>query len=82
MSNSRPEEFLTVAAKPSAEKSAVARSPLGVSDQAMTGPWRVIIARVPDRYVAYYYHEGDDQRLKKALSLQAERWLLAQEARA
>ncbi len=71
-------EFLTVAAKPSAEQAAVARAPLGVSDEAMTGAWRVIIARAPDRYVTYYYHQNDDPRLKKALTLQAERWFAAQ----
>ena len=63
------------APKPTAEQSAVARAPIGVSDEAMTGAWRVIIARVPDRYVAYYYHENDDARLRVALKLQAERWI-------
>ena len=72
-------EFLTVAASPSAERAAVARAPLGVSDEAMTGAWRVIIARVPDRYVAYYYHENDDARLRAALQLQAERWVASHE---
>ena len=67
-------EFLTTAAAPSAERAAVARAPIGVSDEAMTGAWRVIIARVPDRYVCYYYHENDDARLKVALRAQAERW--------
>jgi hypothetical protein len=71
--------FLTVAATPTAEQSAVARAPIGVSDEAMTGMWRVIIARVPDRYVAYYYHENDDARLKAALKLQAERWIASHE---
>ena len=61
-----------------AEESAVALAPIGVSDNAMTGAWRVIIARVPDRYVAYYCHEGDDARLKAALRLSAERWLASQ----
>jgi hypothetical protein len=42
----------------------------------MTGAWRVIIARVPDRYVAYYYHENDDARLRVALKAQAERWVV------
>ena len=37
--------FLTVAATPTAEKSAVAQAPLGVSDETMTGAWRVVIAR-------------------------------------
>ena len=80
-------EFLTTAAAPSAEQAAVARSPIGVSDEAMTGAWRVIIARVPgviiarvpDRYVTYYYHENDDARLKAALKLQAERWVASHE---
>ena len=71
--------FLTVAATPTAEKSAVARAPIGVSDEAMTGAWRVIIARVPDHYVAYYYHENDDARLRVALKLQAERWVASHE---
>ena len=72
-------EFLTTAAAPSAEQAAVARSPIGVSDEAMTGAWRVIIARVPGRYVAYYYHESDDARLRAALQLQAERWVASHE---
>ena len=71
--------FLTTAATPTAEQSAVARAPIGISDQAMTGAWRVIIARLPDRYVAYYYHENDDARLKAALNLQAERWIASHE---
>lgn len=71
--------FLTVAARPSAEQSAAARAPIGVSDQAMTGDWRVIIARVPERYVAYYYHVNDDARITRALKLQADRWFAAQE---
>ena len=70
--------FLTVAATPTAEQSAVARAPIGVSDEALTGGWRVIIARVPDRYVACYYHE-DDARLRVALKLQAERWVASHE---
>ncbi len=74
--------FLTVAAKPTAEQAAVARAPIGVSDQAMTGAWRVIIARVPDRYVTYYYHENDDARLKVALMAQAERWVASHEGSA
>jgi len=72
-------EFLTVAATPTAEQSAVARAPIGVSDEAMTGAWRVIIARVPDRYATYYYHENDDARLKVALRVQAERWIASHE---
>jgi hypothetical protein len=54
---------------------------MGVSDAAMTGAWRVIIARVPDRYMAYYYHANDDARHKEALRLQAERWVASQLAR-
>jgi hypothetical protein len=54
---------------------------MGVSDEAMTGAWRVIIARVPDRYVAYYYHQNDDARLKAALTAQAERWFAGQVTR-
>ena len=74
-------KFLTVAATPTAEQAAVARAPIGVSDEAMTGAWRVIIARVPDdRYMAYYYHENDDARLKAALKLQAERWIASHES--
>ncbi len=72
-------KFLTVAAMPTAEQAAVARAPIGVSDEAMTGAWRVIIARVPDRYVAYYYHNNDDARLKPALKLQAIRWVESHE---
>ena len=62
----------------SAERGAAMRAQLGVSDQAMTGAWRVIIARAPDRYRAWYYHENDDPRLKTALQVIAERWLAAQ----
>ena len=62
-----------------AEQAAVARAPIGVSDEAMMGAWRVIIARVHDRYVTYYYHENDDARLKAALRLQAERWVASHE---
>ena len=72
-------KFLTVAATPTVEQAAVARAPIGVSDQAMTGAWRVIIGRVPDRYVAYYYHDNDDARLKVALTARAERWIAAHE---
>lgn len=72
-------EFLTVAAPPSAEQAAVARAPLGISDEAMMGAWRVIIGRVPGRYVAYYYHDADDARLKVALRAQAERWIASHE---
>ena len=72
-------KFLTVAATPTAEQAAVARAPIGVSDEAMTGAWRVIIGRVPDRYVAYYYHENDDVRWKVALRAQAERWVTSHE---
>ena len=64
-----------------AEQAAIERAPWGVSDQAMTGAWRVIIGRVPDRYVTYYYHENDDARLKSALRLQAQRWVSSQEGR-
>ena len=71
--------FLTVAATPTAEQAAVAQAPMGVSDEAMTGAWRVIIGRVPDRYVAYYYHENDDVRWKVALRAQAERWIASHE---
>jgi len=72
-------KFLTVAATPTAEQAAVARAPIGVSDEAMTGAWRVIIARVPDRYMAYYYHENDDARLRVALKLQADRYVASHE---
>ena len=46
-----------------------------LASEAMTGAWRVIIARVPGRYVTYYYHENDDARLRLALRAQAERWV-------
>ena len=62
-----------------AEQSAVARAPMGVSDAAMTGAWRVIIARVPDRYATYYYHENDDPRWRDALKRRAERWMASHE---
>lgn len=74
-------KFLTDAATPTAEQAGVARAPMGVSDAAMTGTgsWRVIIGRVPDSYVAYYYNENDDARLRVALKLQAERWVASHE---
>ena len=72
---------LSPRAQKAAERSAVARAPIGVSDEAMTGAWRIIIARAPNRYVTYYYHENDDARLKAALKLQAERWIASQENR-
>jgi hypothetical protein len=62
-------------ATPTAEQSIVARAPMGVSDAAMIGTWRVIIARVPDCYMTYYYHENDDARHRVALMLRAERWV-------
>ena len=49
--------FLTVAATPTAEKSAVAQAPLGVSDETMTGAWRVVIAR-DDRSAGTTTREG------------------------
>lgn len=51
-------EFLTVAATHSAEQSAVDRAPLGVSDEAMTGAWRVIIARVPMADEKYWMYQS------------------------
>jgi hypothetical protein len=71
--------FPTVTAAPTAEQLAVAQAPIGISDEAMTGGWRVIVARVPDRYVAYYYHKNDDPRLRVALKLQAEQWMASHE---
>ena len=65
-------------AKISAEAAAVERAEMGVSEQSMTGAWRVIIARTPQRYVAYYFHQNDDPRLKRALLTQAQRWYEAQ----
>ncbi len=60
-------------------KAAIARAPIGVSDEAMTGAWRVIIARVPDRYMTYYYNENDDAHHKLALKAKAERWVASHE---
>ena len=60
-------------------KAAIARAPIGVSDEAMTGAWRVIIARMPDRYMTYYYNENDDARHKLALKAKAERWVASNE---
>jgi hypothetical protein len=73
------DKFPTVAATPTAEEAAVARAPMGVSDAAMTGAWRVIIGRVPGRYVTYYYNENDDARLRVALKLRVERWMASHE---
>ena len=56
------------------------KNPIGVSDEAMmVRGWRVIIARGPDRYVAYYYNENDDARIRVELKLQAERWMASHE---
>jgi hypothetical protein len=62
----------------SAEASVVEKSEFGVTDRAMSGAWRVIIARAPDRYVAFYYNENDDLRHKTALLANAERWYAEQ----
>lgn len=68
--------------KQSAEAAAVERAEMGVSEHPMSGAWRVIIARTPQRYVAYYFHENDDPRLKRSLLAQAHRWYEAQIASA
>lgn len=60
------------------EAATVARAPEGVSDHAMTGAWRVIIARTKDGpYRAWYYHENDDKRWVEMLQRHAEWWVEA-----
>lgn len=59
----------------SAEAAAVDRAEEGISEHAMTGGWRVLIARKAGRYERWYFHANDDTRLKEALRRQAWRWL-------
>jgi hypothetical protein len=58
-----------------AEQAAIARAGLGVSDHAMTGAWRVIIARKPEHARTWYYHAGDHSRQILALQNAAARWI-------
>ena len=60
-----------------AEQSAIAKSASGISDHAMTGAWRVIVARKPDASRTWYYHTADDHRIRAACRAQAERWIAA-----
>ena len=57
-----------------AEQAAISRAPLGVSDQPMTGAWRVIIARKPEKARTWYYHAGDHARHIAALADAANAW--------
>lgn len=59
---------------PSAEQSAIAAAKDGVSDHAMTGAWRVIIARKGERARTWYYHNHDAHLHKAALRQQADEW--------
>lgn len=61
----------------SADQAAIARSPEGISEHAMTGAWRVIIARAGEAARTWYFHENDDQRHKAVLHKQATEWLVA-----
>ena len=59
------------------EQSAIARATMGLSDHAMTGAWRVIIARTPEKERAWYYHAADHKDHARALKEQALRWLMS-----
>jgi hypothetical protein len=59
----------------SAEQSKIDISPLGISEHAMTGQWRVIIARREDKARTWYYAENDAPIFAEALRMQAQRWL-------
>ncbi len=58
----------------SAEQAAIARVTDGVFDAAMTGAWRVIIARVGTDARTWYYHKNDAHPFKAALRKQADEW--------
>jgi hypothetical protein len=66
---------------PTAEQAKIAAAPDGVSDHAMTGAWRVIIARKGEQAQTWYYHSADDHRHKAALRQQADEWFSAREVR-
>jgi hypothetical protein len=51
----------------SAEQSTIARSPEGLSEHAMTGAWRVIIARKGEKARTFYFSDNDDARHKDAV---------------
>ena len=52
----------------SAEQSAIKRAPEnGASDHAMTGNWRVIIARKGEKARTWYYNANDPDCFKTAL---------------
>lgn len=55
-----------------AEQSVIARSPFGISDHAMPGAWRVIVARREDGARTWYYHTNDDPRIAASLRRYAE----------
>jgi len=59
----------------SADAAVRSRAPLGVSEHAMTGAWRVIVARTHSAARTYYFHENDDSRIAAALRTAAERFV-------
>lgn len=59
----------------SAEAIAISKSAPGISEHAMTGPWRVIVARKGERSNTWYFHENDHEHLKAALRKNAWDWL-------
>lgn len=61
----------------SADEAVKVRAPLGVSEHAMTGAWRVIVARRPDQARSFYYDCNDDPRLLNALRWVAQEWIEA-----
>lgn len=50
----------------SAEQATIRKSPEGVSEHAMTGAWRVLIARKGEKARTFYFSENDDPRHKDA----------------
>ena len=59
----------------SAEASVIARSEDGVRVHAMTGNWRVIVAKRGERHASWYFNVLDDPRIAEALMLDAYRRL-------
>ena len=59
----------------SAERTVAARSKDGVNAHDMPGGWRVVVARLGERYQAWYHHTNDDPRIIASVMNAAERWL-------
>ena len=62
------------AGEQSAEDAAISRAPEGVSEQEMTGAWRVLIAKHGTKHRARYYHTGNDKRSIEALRKAMNDW--------